>query len=111
MLMERLVGKTYRTARNGQEAVEAYKRNPNECKYIFTDISMPVMDGFEATRHIRAYEQEQGLQPATIVALTALASSYSQREAFGSGLDLFLTKPVKLKELRQVLVSRGILND
>ncbi|CCF43984.1 histidine kinase [Colletotrichum higginsianum] len=101
----RKLGLGFNTAINGQQAVEAYKRNPSECRYILTDVSMPVMDGFEATRHIRAYEKASDLAPATIIALTGLASSASQNEAFGSGMDLFLTKPVKLKELGAILNS------
>jgi CheY-like chemotaxis protein len=64
---------------------------------------MPVMDGLESTRLIREFEQENRLKPVTIVALTALASSSIQQEAFATGIDLFLTKPVKLKELRQLV--------
>ncbi|GKT71402.1 histidine kinase [Colletotrichum tofieldiae] len=103
------LGRKYHTATNGLKAVEAYKKNPGECKYILTDVSMPVMDGFEATRQIRAHERLFGLKPAMIIALTGLASDESQNEAFGSGMDLFLTKPVKLKELGLILKSRGLL--
>ncbi|CCF37041.1 histidine kinase [Colletotrichum higginsianum] len=103
------LGRKYHTATDGLQAVEAYKKNPSACKYILTDVSMPVMDGFEATRQIRAHERLLALKPATIIALTGLASNDSQNEAFGSGMDLFLTKPVKLKELSSILKSRGLL--
>ncbi|EHK43602.1 putative histidine kinase/response regulator [Trichoderma atroviride IMI 206040] len=103
------LGRAYHTATNGSLAVEAYRENPNHCKYIFMDVSMPVMDGFEATRRIRAYEREHQLKPCVIFALTGLASESAQQEAFGSGVDLFLTKPVKLKELGMILRSRGLL--
>ncbi|GKT41303.1 peroxide stress-activated histidine kinase mak1 [Colletotrichum spaethianum] len=103
------LGVRFNTATDGRKALEAYVRNPAECKYILTDVSMPVMDGFEATRQIRAHEKALGLAPATIIALTGLASSESQNEAFTSGMDLFLTKPVKLKELEAILNSRGLL--
>lgn len=103
------LGLRYQTATNGQEAVEAYKRKPSQCKYILTDVSMPIMDGFEATRQIRKYERANELAAATIIALTGLASSDSQKEAFKSGMDLFLTKPVKYKELRAILMSRGLI--
>lgn len=104
------LGRSYHTATNGSLAVEAYKANPNHCKYIFMDVSMPVMDGFEATRCIRSYEREQQLKPCVIFALTGLASESAQQE-LGSGVDLFLTKPVKLKELGMILRSRGLLPD
>lgn len=75
---------------------------------------MPVMDGFEATRRIRAHEAEmqqdgEVAAPAAIFALSGLASSSAQQEAFWSGVDLFLTKPVKLKELGSILRERGML--
>ena len=65
---------------------------------------MPVMDGLTATREIRAIERD--LPPgsaATIIALTGLASANAQQEAFASGVNLFLTKPVLLKSLRPLL--------
>ncbi|KAK3676317.1 hypothetical protein LTR78_003591 [Recurvomyces mirabilis] len=70
---------------------------------ILMDINMPKMNGFEATREIRAFEQQHDLQPAHIIALTGLGSASAQHEAFSSGVDLFLTKPVRLKELTKVL--------
>jgi len=68
---------------------------------------MPVMDGFESTRLIRAFEMEKRLPRCTIIALTGLASAEAQLEAFASGIDLFLAKPVRLKELGQILASRN----
>lgn len=64
---------------------------------------MPIMDGYEATQHIRTYEKKHSLQPATIIALTALGSEAAYQEAFGSGCDMFLTKPVKLKDLTKII--------
>jgi CheY-like chemotaxis protein len=67
---------------------------------------MPVMDGLEASRHIRAYQRAHNLLAATIVALTGLASESVQREAFASGINLFLTKPVRLKELGEIIKKK-----
>lgn len=72
-----------------------------------SDISMPVMDGLEAARHIRAHEKSNALAPAYIVALSGLASAHTQQDAFASGIDLFLTKPVPLKELGEILSKIG----
>jgi CheY-like chemotaxis protein len=58
--------------------------------------------GLESTRRIRAFERAKGLRPAVIVALTGMASASVQQEAFASGVDLFLTKPVRLKELTKI---------
>jgi CheY-like chemotaxis protein len=67
------------------------------------DISMPVMDGLESTRQIRKFEQTQNLKAAKVIALTGLASQQAQDEASASGVDAYLAKPVKFKELRKVL--------
>jgi CheY-like chemotaxis protein len=73
---------------------------------------MPVMNGFEATRSIRALEKERdGCGPATIIALTGLSSSRDESEALTSGVDLFLTKPVSFKEVSRLLdewAERGL---
>ena len=100
----------YVLATNGQEAVDEYAKAHAECSCILMDISMPIMDGLEATRRIRAFEKSHKFQPATIIALTGLASDEAQQEAFASGIDLFLTKPVKLKELGSILSSRKLLS-
>lgn len=71
--------------------------------HAYSDISMPLMDGLESTRKIRQLERADRIKPATIIALTGLASATIQREAIASGMDLFLTKPVNLKSLKQTL--------
>jgi CheY-like chemotaxis protein len=103
------VGHQYDDAMNGQEALETFRQNPQRYRCIFMDISMPIMDGLEATRLIRAFEKEQGLTPPVfIIALTGLASSHTQQEAFGSGVDLYLTKPVPLKDLGRILKENDV---
>jgi CheY-like chemotaxis protein len=109
-------GYPYISATDGQMAVDAYQkahenshfpnnRNPASRlpDVILMDINMPVMDGYEATQHIRTYENKHLLPPATIIALTALGSEAAYQEAFGSGCDMFLTKPVKLKDLTKII--------
>ena len=69
------------------------------------------MDGLTATRLIRSLERSRTEQrgvskaprPAVIIALTGLASSQDATEAFTSGMDLFMTKPVKFSKLGDVL--------
>src|ERR1700753_1040051 len=87
---------------------------------------MPVMDGLTATRLIRAHENEMRdgsatsgaevsftsavpkiFKPAKIVALTGLASQEAKHEAFTSGIDMFVTKPVRLAELNKILGADG----
>ncbi|KAI8203714.1 hypothetical protein K4K48_007346 [Colletotrichum sp. SAR 10_66] len=102
------LGHVFDSATDGRQAVELFQKNAGGVSCILMDISMPVMDGFEATRRIRAHEKAQGLSRCNIFALTGLASAGAQQEAFASGIDLFLTKPVRLKELSKILETRGI---
>ncbi|OMP85764.1 Hybrid signal transduction histidine kinase B [Diplodia seriata] len=84
---------------------------PTPPDIVFMDISMPIMNGFEATRRIRALEADFAATrppharppPALIVALTGLASGRDQSEAFTSGFDLYMTKPVSFKEVGRLL--------
>ena len=100
---------SYETANNGKEAVDAFTSNPSQVAGILMDISMPIMDGFEATRKIRAYESKNQLQPVPILALTGLASDNAYREAQESGVDIFLTKPVRLNTLVEAMERVSIL--
>lgn len=147
-------GHYYETARNGLEALEAFRAaaasmNPQPLKhevptdtppsnadgappqpfavfdYILMDISMPVMDGLESSRRIRAHErqlqtaavtmspserpseQASSYTPATIIALTGLASTQTRQEAYSSGVNHFMPKPVKLAELTRVMNTEG----
>ncbi|KAI8181232.1 hypothetical protein K4K54_006804 [Colletotrichum sp. SAR 10_86] len=102
------LGHLFESATDGSQAVECFQKNAGGISCILMDISMPVMDGFEATRRIRAHEMAHGLSRCNIFALTGLASAGAQQEAFASGIDLFLTKPVRLKELSKILETRGI---
>ncbi|KAK1621688.1 hsp90-like protein [Colletotrichum phormii] len=102
------LGHDYQNARDGQEALDAFRQSAGEYHCILMDISMPVMDGFEATRRIRAIESKENLSRCLIIALTGLASANAQQEAFASGIDLFLTKPVRLKELSKILENKGV---
>jgi CheY-like chemotaxis protein len=113
-------GHVYRTAQNGQEAVDIYEQAANQehlidkdgeaqsklvikPEVVLMDINMPVMDGFEAARAIRRFERASGSPRAMIVAVTGLGDTSAQEQAFASGMDLFLTKPVKMKEMTAIL--------
>ncbi|KAK6214253.1 hypothetical protein LQW54_004479 [Pestalotiopsis sp. IQ-011] len=103
----RKLGHRYDTACNGLEALEAFQKGGGQYRCILMDISMPVMDGFESSRRIRAHEREHSLSRCNIYALTGLASASAQQEAFSSGIDLCLAKPVKLKELSDILAEKN----
>lgn len=98
------------TAMNGLEAVNTYSEALGAFDVIFMDISMPVMDGLTASREIRRFEKARpGISAAVIIALTGAASAEHRQEAFKSGIDLFLTKPVPMKKLKGILedLKRG----
>lgn len=80
-------------AANGQEAVAAFNAQPPDL--IFMDISMPEMDGKQATQAIRQIEMEKKLPHTTIVALTAHAMDGDEKLILAAGLDHYLTKPLR----------------
>jgi CheY-like chemotaxis protein len=67
------------------------------------DIQMPVMDGFEATNEIRAFELSQGLRPMPIVAMTAYALQGDKDRCLAAGMDEYITKPIREDDLRAVI--------
>jgi CheY-like chemotaxis protein len=67
------------------------------------DISMPVMDGLTSTRHIREFESENSLPRVRIVALTCFGTEEHRRDAALSGVDIFLTKPIRMAGLKPIL--------
>lgn len=110
------------TANNGLEAVAAFRQaveSGRRFDVIFMDISMPQMDGFEATRQIRELEnlwtsQEKSApsdgsvtvkckRAAYVIALTGLASQRDRNEARKSGFDDFLTKPIYFAKIGTLL--------
>jgi signal transduction histidine kinase/CheY-like chemotaxis protein len=130
-LLRKLVARRHpsilHTAADGQKAVEAVKKMPEGYHLIFMgkslayyihvhllvlrsladnflDLSMPVMDGFEATEAIRALESEwQSSSPARIIALTGLGSDEHVMKAYAAGVDMFVTKPVSFKEITRLM--------
>jgi CheY-like chemotaxis protein len=83
------LGLESREAENGEEAVRLYAEwHPN---LIWMDISMPILDGYQATRQIRAMEQ-QG-QPSIIIALTAKTSKIDHHLAIAAGCNDYISKP------------------
>ena len=82
---------------NGSEAVETFKTERFDL--VFMDIQMPVMDGYEATRRIRAWEHETRAEPTPIVALTAHAMVEESEKIKAVGCDMHLTKPVRKQRL------------
>lgn len=78
-------------AHDGQEGVEAFQRGRFDI--VFMDMEMPLMDGYQATRIIRALEADSGRVPTPIVAMTSYALPEFRRQCLVSGCSEFLTKP------------------
>ncbi|HEX5389409.1 MAG TPA: ATP-binding protein [Burkholderiaceae bacterium] len=91
-------------AENGQEALDVLLGGLRPT-LVLMDMHMPVMDGVTATEHIRRWELEHGMAPTPIVALTANAFEEDSRRCFAAGMDDFLTKPVNLQALQQMLAK------
>jgi PAS domain S-box-containing protein len=87
-------------AGNGREAVDAFRQLPYDL--VLMDCDMPVMDGFEATRQIRALEAGTERR-VPIVAMTASAMQGDPERCLQAGMDEFLSKPLRLPQLRQVI--------
>lgn len=90
-------------ANNGREAVDLYKDEPDRFDLVLMDVSMPEMDGYEATRAIRALEHEAGSSPAPIICLTAHVMASDIEAAHKAGMDDYLAKPVNKDKLDRML--------
>ena len=97
------------TAENGAIAVEKVQSAaPDTYDIVLMDVLMPVMDGYEATRRIRALE-DPARAKIRILAMTANAFEEDRRAAFAAGMDGFLSKPIDIDELWKTL--RRLLQD
>ena len=95
------------TAENGAVAVEKVRTSaPGRYDLVLMDVQMPVMDGYTATRQIRALE-DPALAGIPILAMTANAFDEDRRNALASGMNGFLSKPIivgdLVQELRKIL--------
>lgn len=91
------------TAENGAIAVEKVQSAaPDTYDIVLMDVLMPVMDGYEATRRIRALEDPTRAK-IRILAMTANAFEEDRKAAFAAGMDGFLSKPIDIDELWKTL--------
>ncbi|HXG46743.1 MAG TPA: ATP-binding protein [Methylomirabilota bacterium] len=107
-LMRRLiekVGGTIHIAPTGCHAIDLLRREPFDL--ILMDMSMPEMDGLEATQRIRAGEAGEARRQTPIVALTANAMEGDRERCLGAGMDDYLSKPVGFAALTAILRRAG----
>jgi signal transduction histidine kinase/CheY-like chemotaxis protein len=83
-------------ANNGQEALDAFKRESFDV--ILMDVQMPIMDGFEATGHIRQCEETSG-RHIPILAMTAHAMKGDREQCLEAGMDGYIPKPIRANDL------------
>ena len=88
---------------NGEEAVSLSKAHPEIC-VVLMDLKMPFLDGFEATRQIKAVRKN-----LPIIAVTAYSGAEDRQRAIEAGCDDFITKPINKELLLEKLAGHGIL--
>ncbi len=95
-------------ASNGLEAIEKYQANPERFSLIIMDIMMPIMDGLEATRQIRMFEQPLNIR-VPIIALTANTFNADRERCLSYGMDDYLAKPLNIELLAQSFRNLGVI--
>jgi CheY-like chemotaxis protein/HPt (histidine-containing phosphotransfer) domain-containing protein len=94
-------------AADGFEAFQAVQKQNYEI--VFMDVQMPEMDGLEATRQIRRFEQTQHRTPCIIIAMTASAMLGDRERCLSAGMNDYLAKPVRLEAVQNAIERWGPL--
>ena len=95
------LGLTVTNARDGAHAIELYAANDYDI--LLMDCEMPGMDGYEASRRIRALEAQTSRPRTPIIAVTAHALTGDREECLKAGMDDYLSKPVSERRMADVL--------
>ncbi len=90
-------------ASNGEEAVSL--RKEHDFDIIFMDIQMPVMDGVEASKAIRQYEDEENIPPVSIIALTANTGKDDRDSYLDAGMTDYMAKPIMIDDIRKKIAQ------
>ncbi|QDU46163.1 Signal transduction histidine-protein kinase BarA [Symmachiella dynata] len=101
-------GHTVTVAQNGQEAIQLY--HDRAFDVILMDVQMPVMDGYKATAKIRAVENDSK-KSTPIIAMTAHAMRGDREKCLAAGMDAYLSKPVDVEELVQLVENASLGRD
>lgn len=106
-----MVGATCIVKPNGREAVEEFEHSlPGQYDCILMDVQMPVMDGYDATRAIRASERPEG-KSIPIIAMTANAFAEDVKSSLDAGMNAYLLKPIDMSKLEETVISFKNKND
>ena len=87
-------------SKNGLKAIDYIVYNNSECDLILMDISMPEMNGYEATQQIREFNKD-----VIIIAQTAFVLSGDREKAFAAGCNDYIAKPIKQNEIKQLMLK------
>ncbi|MDQ1092681.1 PAS domain S-box-containing protein [Xanthomonas sacchari] len=93
-------GAVVELAQNGVQALQRLRRDPGRFHVVLMDVQMPTMDGYEATRQLRA---DPELTAVPVIALTAGAYRQQQELALTSGMNGFIAKPFQVEELIAII--------
>lgn len=98
-------GASCEVVENGQLAVEKYKQSqPGHFDAILMDVQMPVMNGYEATREIRAFEGESA-EKIPIIAMTANAFAEDVKDAINAGMNAHVAKPIDIEVFKRTMMQ------
>ncbi len=98
------VGLSFEVVNNGEEAVQRLKQQ-HDFDLVLMDCQMPVMDGYEATRALREYEEEIDRGHLPVIAMTANAMEGDKDKCLQAGMDDYVSKPVNQQALKDTLAK------
>ncbi|KAJ7564046.1 hypothetical protein O6H91_03G134600 [Diphasiastrum complanatum] len=90
---------------DGQQCLNALQTKRDDYDLVLMDVQMPILDGLQATKLIRAYEEEFGFPRKPIIGLTAHAIQGYQDKCLAAGMDAYACKPFQAKQLVEVIQS------
>ena len=99
------IGLQVERAHNGREAVARALRDHDRPDLVLMDCRMPELDGYSATREIRAAEYERGLPRLPVIALTATVTELGRAQCMEAGMDDFIAKPFTPEQLHAALLG------
>lgn len=98
-------------ATNGVEALKVFELNHDEIQLILMDCEMPLMNGFEATREAtKKMNGKSAIRKVPIIGLSGHSGSTYEAKAKESGMEMLLTKPISISQLRSLFKSENILD-